>query len=377
MMGERILHVLWSLEIGGAERAVYQLAREQRRQGVIADIAVASHGGLYGGRAREAGVEVHEIGQRHATDVAALARARSLFKGYHILHFHSAEPALLAMAARMKSRTYYTHRSGFFEYPWRQAVRYRLTGTVLRRSLSGLSANTQHAARTASALFRVPAASIATTYNGLDFSLLTPTRPPDAVRAELRDAGDAHADGPHLFRVATSGNLRAWKRIDLLLEAVSSTGEAARCYVIGDGPDRPRLETFARRLGVADRVFFTGRKENVADYLQIMDAFVLPSGTEESFGNSAVEAMATGLPTIVFHDGGGLVEHIRDGETGFIVDRVEGLAGVLARLAHDPPLCRDVGRAGAASVRSRYSVAQMLATYQRLYHVGRLASADG
>ena len=50
-----------------------------------------------------------------------------------------------------------------------------------------------------------------------------------------------------------------------------------------------------------------------------MDVFALPSGPEESFGNAAVEAMGVGLPTVVFADGGGLVEHVIDGETGFVV----------------------------------------------------------
>ena len=57
----------------------------------------------------------------------------------------------------------------------------------------------------------------------------------------------------------------------------------------------------------------------MASYLQVMDVFCLPSTALESFGNAAVEAMAAGLPTVVFADGGGLVEHIDDGQTGFVV----------------------------------------------------------
>ena len=98
-----------------------------------------------------------------------------------------------------------------------------------------------------------------------------------------------------------------------------------------------------------------------------MDAFVLPSGGEEAFGNSAVEAMAMSLPTIVFSDGGGLLEHIQHGSTGFVVPGVEELAGTLNLLERDRSLGASVGVAGSTFVRENYSLGRMLEAYQRLY----------
>ena len=126
--------------------------------------------------------------------------------------------------------------------------------------------------------------------------------------------------------------------------------------VIGDGPDRPRLERIACELGIADRVFFTGLVRDPADYVVALDAFVLPSDALESFGNAVVEAMALGVPSTVMADSPGVCEHIVDGETGFVAADVEQLASILGSLAGDPDRRSSVGARGAKSVRVRYTI---------------------
>ena len=130
----------------------------------------------------------------------------------------------------------------------------------------------------------------AVTYNGIEFDLLKPTRAPAEVRAEL-------GLGPDNFVLGTSANLKAWKRIDRLLHALAAVRRPElRLLIVGDGEERPRLEALADRLGVRSRTVFTGLQDKVADFVQSMDAFCLPSDSRESFGNSAVEAMGLGRP---------------------------------------------------------------------------------
>lgn len=359
----RILHVLWTMEIGGAERALYQLVREQRRHGLHADVLVGRHAGYYGERTREIGAEVIELGQRGTFDFSSSARAREVMRRYDAVHFHSAELGLMHMASRVPGiRRFYTHRAGDFRYAFKQLMRYKIAGHYIRRHFHGLSGNTAQACTAASRLFGIPRERFSVTYNGLDFSLLAPTRSREEVLAELNDTD------PAVLRVGTSANLRTLKRIDLLLDAVAALPELkVRCYVVGEGPARASLEEQARVLGVADRVIFTGKKERMGDYLQVFDIFVLPSGPEESFGNSAVEAMGVGIPTIVFADGGGLVEHVRNGETGFIVRDVEELAAVLRRLSRDPAERARIGEAARVAMRERYSPLSMVERYVKLY----------
>jgi glycosyltransferase involved in cell wall biosynthesis len=355
-----VLHVLWSLGIGGAERAVYQLVLAQRQTGIDAGALVASDLGLYGDRLVEQGVPVETLGQRRGFDVIACLRARPILSNWDTVHFHVAEPLLMLAAARRHARLYYTHRGGAFRYDRKQRLRYKAAGAIMRTRFTGMVGNTAHAADAASDLFAVPRAKIGVVYNGVDWSILRSERDRSDVRAELDLPPDAVLFG-------TSANLRDWKRIDMVIRVLAQTPRDVVFVVVGDGPARAPLETLARELGVGERVRFTGRRSNVADLLQIFDAFVLPSGPLESFGNSAVEAMGWGLPTIVLEDGGGLVEHIVHGETGVVASGEADMAGWITCLAGDVALRRSIGTRGRDSVREKYTVERMVRGYADLY----------
>ena len=240
----------------------------------------------------------------------------------------------------------------------------------------GLAAAERHCAVTRQRRFRgverlafpvkadldVPVESVAVVPNGLDFELLQPTRPPAEVSSEL-----PAASRPPSLLVGTAANLQEWKRVDLLLSAVAKADSDIHCVVLGDGPARGDLERVTRVLGIQGRVTFLGRKDHVADYLQLLHVFVLPSGPEEAFGNAAVEAMGMGIPTIVFADGGGLTEHVRHGETGLVVSNVDELAEALATVKADPRLYAALGAAGRDFVRRTYTLDAMFERYSALY----------
>lgn len=363
----RILHVLWNMEIGGAERALFQFVREQRARGIHADVLLGANAGLYGMRTRdELGAAVYELGMKGPFDTKRGNAAREIMRDYDIMHFHSAELGLMRIAARKPHpRLFYTHRAGMFTYDFKRLLRYKLTGWYLRRHFSGISGNTGQACDAASTLFRVPRERISVTYNGIDFSLLNPVRSRREMLDELKesDAG--------IIRIGTSANLRRLKRINLLIDAVARLADRpVHCYVLGDGPAREELVEQARSQGIADRVTFTGKVERVGDYLQLFDIFVLPSGPEESFGNSAVEAMGVGISTIIFADGGGLVEHVDNGITGYVVRDVAELTDHLSHLIASPEERRRIGDAARREMNDRYSPARMVERYMRLYEEG-------
>lgn len=355
-----VLHVMWSLAIGGAERAVYQLATAQHAAGLNTGVLVASDLGLYGRRLREAGVQVEALGQRSVLDPLGWARAARRFAAWDIVHFHVPEPPLMLLASRTGASVVYTHRAGRFAYPVKRRLRYGAVGKIVRSGRWHVAANTRHAAQVAAGLFGLPASAIHVVYNGLDWDLLQATARPREVRTRL-------GIGEEEFVVGTSANLRPWKRVDLLLRAVSRTSPRTRCLVIGDGPDRAPLEALSSELGIAARVSFVGKQADVSGFLQACDAFVLPTGPEESFGNAAVEAMGVGLPTIVLADGGGLTEHVRHCETGIVAHDTEDVARWLDILSADDGLRDVLARQGREHVRSRYTTSAMVDGYSRMY----------
>jgi N-acetyl-alpha-D-glucosaminyl L-malate synthase BshA len=90
----------------------------------------------------------------------------------------------------------------------------------------------------------------------------------------------------------------------------------SRLVFVGDGPERPKAEEEARRLGVADRVAFLGERVEVEALLPAADLFLLPSESE-SFGLAALEAMACGVPVLGTRTGG-LPELVEPEKNGYL-----------------------------------------------------------
>jgi N-acetyl-alpha-D-glucosaminyl L-malate synthase BshA len=137
--------------------------------------------------------------------------------------------------------------------------------------------------------------------------------------------------------------------------------------MVGDGPDRVEAEQEARRLGVEQSVHFLGKLESVAPLLASADLFLLPSASE-SFGLSALEALATGVPVIGTRTGG-IPEVVRDGETGALcaVGDVEGMARAAIDLLRDPERWRAASELAKADARERFSLDNVVAQYESFY----------
>jgi glycosyltransferase involved in cell wall biosynthesis len=120
------------------------------------------------------------------------------------------------------------------------------------------------------------------------------------------------------FKIVTVGRLVPWKQLDHLIEAVNEC-EDAGLVIVGDGPERGRLEALARQRQLADRVYFAGQrsKEETFALIAACDLFVLNS-TYEGFPHVVLEAMCAGLP-VVATAVGGTPELVRDGENGLLI----------------------------------------------------------
>jgi glycosyltransferase involved in cell wall biosynthesis len=119
------------------------------------------------------------------------------------------------------------------------------------------------------------------------------------------------------FKVVTVGRLVPWKQIDSLIEAIAQC-EGTGLVVVGDGPERDRLEAMARER-LSQRVYFAGQrsKEETFALMAACDLFVLNS-SYEGFPHVVLEAMGAGLP-IVATGVGGTPELVRDGENGLLI----------------------------------------------------------
>jgi N-acetyl-alpha-D-glucosaminyl L-malate synthase BshA len=182
-----------------------------------------------------------------------------------------------------------------------------------------------------------------------------------------RFEGRSPRRGSAPFTVVHVSNFRPVKRVGDAVAAFARvvTEVEARLLLVGDGPERPAVEAQVRALGLSDHVRFLGVRHDVARWLRRADAALVPSAAE-SFGLSALEALAAGLPVVATRVGG-LADVVRDGETGLLaeVGDVEGLARQLRRLAENPDLRSRLGAAGRADAQARFHPELALDRYER------------
>ena len=142
---------------------------------------------------------------------------------------------------------------------------------------------------------------------------------------------------------------------------------SARLDLVGDGPERPRIEALVASLGLRAHVRFLGERGDMVALLQQSDLFLLPSQTE-SFGLAALEAMACGVP-VVASDVGGISEVVVEGETGFLaaVGDVARMTEHARRLLRDEALHRRMSAAARQLAETRFRLTPAVDRYEAVY----------
>jgi N-acetyl-alpha-D-glucosaminyl L-malate synthase BshA len=209
--------------------------------------------------------------------------------------------------------------------------------------------------------FGCTACDVRVIHNFIDPAVYDRTRYPPVLREEIE------ADGRRVLMHVS--NFRAVKRVRDVVRIFARVRESVPSVLVmvGDGPDRVEAQDEARRLGVDADVSFLGKLESVAPLLAGADLFLLPSETE-SFGLSALEALASGVPVIATRTGG-LPEVVRNGETGVLcpVGDVEGMAASAVAILSDAERWRTMSEMAAADARERFSLEEIVAQYEALY----------
>lgn len=216
---------------------------------------------------------------------------------------------------------------------------------------------------------------ITTICNGVDTNRFAPARRPidPGLPANFMD-GD-------IVRIGTVGRLQPVKDQGTLVAAVAELAHRRRdlrsrirLILVGDGPLRAPLQQQVEQRGIADLTWFAGAHGSVSDWMRVMDVFVLPS-LNEGISNTLLEAMATGLPSLVTPVGGN-VELVLDGQCGrfFEAGDAAGLAACLATYLDDPELRRAHGAAARLRAEGQFSLRSMVDGYRDLYR--ELTHAD-
>lgn len=368
-MKKRVLQLIGSFHNGGSERQAVQLSRLLIADGKY-DVSIATMN-------RE-GVVLEEVSNFYDAEIAEfkidsffstgfLKQARRCAKFINdnkidVVHTHDFYTNVFGMAAALLARNCKFIASKRETGGMRTAMQNRIESLAFGRADAVVT--------NSDAVFSyltergVRRDKIRLIYNGLD----TDRFAKNAVRVNLvtRLGLPERADIKFVTIVA---NLRHdVKNIPMLLRAAAHVNNSNVHFIIaGEGELRHSLEAMAAELGIAERVHFIGRCDNVAELLAISFAGVLTSKAE-GFSNSLLEYMAAGLP-VVATNVGGAAEVIEDGVNGYHVasDDDESLAERLSELANDPSMAAAFGDQVRQMVSNKFSLDAQLRNTLNLY----------
>lgn len=165
-----------------------------------------------------------------------------------------------------------------------------------------------------------------------------------------------------------ASNFRKVKRVDDVVKTFLEINREipSKLLLIGDGPERPYIESFTRDCEQYGEIKFLGKQEQMENILPISDLFILPS-EYESFGLAALEAMAAEVP-VISSNAGGLPEIVTQGESGYMsnIGDTGDMAKNAIRILKDPAVHKSFRKKALEQAR-RFDIHHIVPQYEALY----------
>ena len=200
-------------------------------------------------------------------------------------------------------------------------------------------------------------------YNGVNLEFFNQNETSREIREKFGIA-------PSELVVGSIANFNPIKGWDFFIQAcrlILQKHDNVKFLFVGGGPLLKEYQDMVERLGISQKVIFTGNIKNVNEVFPIIDVSV-NSSLSEGFSNTILESMATGKPVVATNVGGN-PEAVIEGETGFLVQPKdpEALAEAVIKLLEDKQLARGMGIAGRERVIEHFTLDRMIRETESLY----------
>ena len=367
-----IAHVLFRLGTGGLENGVVNLINtmptEKFRHAVIC-MTDYTH---FRDRITNNDVQVYCLNKKPGQDFAVYVRLWKLLRKIkpdilHTRNLSALEAQLPAFFAGIKHRIHGEHGRDIDDVEGTNK-RYVLLRQLFRPLIARYIPMSKDLESWLIKQIKVPARKISQLYNGVDLSRfkISASKPVHVLPEHLRS--------PELLLIGTVGRLDPVKDQTTLVQAFiylvktnPLVRHKVRLVIVGAGALESALKKLTHDAGMNDLIWFAGERSNVAELMQTLDLFVLPS-INEGISNTILEAMATQLPVIATNVGGN-PELVIDNQTGYLVPKQNprAMAAVFKHYLANQDLLLTHGKAGRARCESTFSLTRMVDDYMSVY----------
>ncbi len=360
----KVLFVITELEIGGAEKQITELSLRLKKRGWDVSVISLKEEGYFAPRLRQGRVPVVALKMRKLSFLKGFAELKRYVKNWKpaLIHTHLFHPNVMLRLVKLliKFPSLVCSVHSIREGGNLRGLMYRLTdgwcNLVSFVSRKGMERYIRkHWVRREKAVW-IP--------NGVDVDVFRPEYNGKKEKRKKMGFGDE-------FLWLAVGNLRRPKDYPTLLNAfriVLETRPDSFLLIAGEGPLRKELVELTRKLGLEQKVFWLGKREDVPDLIRIADGFVM-SSLWEGMPNVLLEAQASGLPAVATSVGD--VEWmILEGQTGFVVppSNPEALADRMVFFMNLPPdLREEMGKKARSFVLKNFSMEKIVDRWEQTY----------
>lgn len=350
----KILYVHNSLDTGGAQAVRYLFLKNLGTRLLDIHICCLGEKGEFGKRIETLGYRVDAFNNQYG--LSQLATTLNLYRyikhnNFDIVHsslFYANYHSALA-ASWAKTPLFITEEHGEHSLHLKKKhILYRLVGQRVSRTSDRILCCSDSVKQGVKSAYGADDDKITVLKNLIEDKRSEIKRRKEEVRAEFNIPDDTIVLG-------TVSSIYWVKNQKILIDAVSQPDyKKFFLLIVGDGPLKQELIKYSQMLGLGAKVYFTGWREDVADMLNAMDIFILPSFSE-GLPVCLLEAMSIGLPCIASRVGG-IEEVVRDGITGLIVKpgNLSDLNRAVARLIDNDDLRQRLGLAARIYVKEHF-----------------------
>ncbi len=366
-MKRRVLHVIYSLYRGGAERVIETqiLCGDRRRYEIL--VCSITGGGDLVDRMSNAGARVFLLGKRRRGDFTAATKLANLInvERVDVLHLHNS-PGMFwgTVAQSLCGRRVPIVRTEHNPYlPGSMPRLFRALYPRFTKRARRVICVSEVVRRSFVEAFPALADRFVEIPNGIRVQDYEKLPPRHECRAQFH-----LAPGERL--VGTVGRMSPVKNHKLLIEAFARVHEkapGANLAIIGEGELRAKLADYAADLGVSEYVSLVRESKKIDYFYGALDVFALSSDSE-GMPLTLLEALASGVP-VVATEVGGIPEVVESGKTGYLVPKgsAEFLAKRIVELLQDPAKAQAMAIAGRAMVREKFPAEKMVAGIENIY----------
>lgn len=354
----KILHVITSLQTGGAEKLMVDLLPKLKSKGYDADLL------LFDGKntpfrqeIESSGIKVFDLGTGGSVySIKKLFKLAPFLKEYDIVHTHNTSPQFFSAIISLFYHSYIL-------------VTTEHGGSNRRRSIKGLKIIDRwmyHRYQKIICIADKTKENLLTYLGGKWTNIVTVNNGVDVTKyATASTSADFDIIAPNTRKIIMVAGFRWEKDQDTLIKAIQFLPEEFHLFLIGDGVRRQELEALIKELHLENRIHLMGIRSDVANLLHAAD-YVVMSSHFEGLSLSSVEGMSVGKPFIA-SDVDGLREVVKDAGLLFPHQDANALANEIIRLDNDKDLYNAVALACKERAKE-YDISKMVDGYINIYN---------